>query len=105
MFAAAEATEKRRRNNLKQIYIVTEIQNDETVIVSPEIHFEHNKKNRPNIVVSNPKKLKIEKGSKVTIGLPQKKRSRRRNFCAFSPDCLRRRRTDFFKTGSGFPEN
>lgn len=85
MFEAAEATEKRRRNNLKQIYIVTEIQNDETVIVSPEIHFEHNKKNRPNIVVSNPRKLKIEKGSKVTIGLPQKKEAAAGIFALLAP--------------------
>lgn len=58
---------------MKQVYIVTEIQNDGTVIVSSEMQSEKNKKFRANIQVSNPKKLKIEKGSKVTIGLPQKK--------------------------------
>ena len=58
---------------MKQLYIVTEIQNDESILVSPESHSEKNKKFRANIQVSNPRKLKIEKGSKVTIGLPQKK--------------------------------
>lgn len=58
---------------MKQIYVVTEIQNDGTVIVSSEMQSERNKKFRANIQVLNPKKLKIEKGSKVTIGLPQKK--------------------------------
>ena len=58
---------------MKQIYVVTEIQTDGTVIVSSEMQSEKNKKFRANIQVSNPKKLKIEKGSKVTIGLPQKK--------------------------------
>lgn len=58
---------------MKQLYIVTEIQSEESVLVSPEIQSEKNNKARTNIQVANPKKLKIEKGSKVTIGLPQKK--------------------------------
>lgn len=58
---------------MKQIYVVTEIQTDGTVIVSSEMQSEKNKKFMANIQVTNPKKLKIEKGSKVTIGLPQKK--------------------------------
>ena len=57
---------------MKQIYVVTEIQDYETVIVSPEMPSEKNKEFSAKIQVSNPKKLKIEKGSKVTIGLPQK---------------------------------
>lgn len=85
MLAPAKRAEKHRRNNLKQIYIVTEIQDDETVIVSPEIQFEHSRKNRPNILVSNPKKLKIEKGTKVTIGLPQKKEAAAGIFALLTP--------------------
>lgn len=57
---------------MKQIYVVTEIQDYETVIVSPEMPSEKNKEFSAKIQVSNPKKLKIEKGSKVTIGLSQK---------------------------------
>lgn len=70
---------------MKQFYIVTEIQNDESILVSPEIHSEKNKKFRTNIQVSNPRKLKIEKGSKVTIGLPQKKEAIAGIFALFIP--------------------
>lgn len=70
---------------MKQFYIVTEIQNDESILVSPEVHSEKNKKFRANIQVSNPRKLKIEKGSKVTIGLPQKKEAVAGIFALFIP--------------------
>lgn len=58
---------------MKQIYVVTEIQDDESIFVSPEMQAEKGAKFRTNIQVSNPRKLNIEKGSKVTIGLPQRK--------------------------------
>ncbi len=73
MFKTAYGIKSTRRNDLKQIYVVTEIQNDESIFVSLEMHSEKASRVRTNIQVSNPRKLKIEKGSKVTIGLPQRK--------------------------------
>lgn len=73
MFKTAKGIKNTGRNGLKQIYVVTEIQDDESILVSPELKFEKGSKFGTNIQVSNPRKLKIEKGSKVTIGLPQRK--------------------------------
>lgn len=73
MLKTAKGIKNTGRNGLKQIYVVTEIQDDESILVSPELKFEKDSKFGANIQVSNPRKLKIEKGSKVTIGLPQRK--------------------------------
>lgn len=58
---------------MKSTYIVTSIENG-TIMVSPEqIVVQNSPTKISKIEVTNPYALKIEVGSRVTIGLPQKK--------------------------------
>lgn len=58
---------------MKSTYIVTSIENG-TIMVTPEQRIIQSSPSKMSkIEVTNPYALKIEVGSKVTIGLPQKK--------------------------------
>lgn len=57
---------------MKQIYIVTAINND-SILVTPEQKLAEPGVFIPGIEVTNPSKFRISAGSKVTIGLSRKK--------------------------------
>lgn len=85
MFNAAQRTEPSRRKEMKQVYVITKIENNRTFAMQ-EKHLEgHISKAHASLEVINPRKIKIHEGSKVYIGLPQKAEAVRGILCLFMP--------------------